>query len=89
MAVSRFHTSVHSKMKIALPRVYLVRTLRNIDDGDFLREYLLTIFAKKAPLWMFGRVVNALRCILSYALHKIPEIKTLLTSETINGRILP
>ena len=38
---------------------------------------------------MFQRTLNAPRYILSYALHKILEIKTLLKYEAINVRILP
>ena len=90
MAAARLHIAVYSKMKIAVTKVYLVRTLSNIDGGAFFTKIVVNYFQKKkAPSWMFQRTLNAPRYILLHALHKILEIKTLLKYEAINIRILP
>ena len=47
MAAARLHITVYSKMKIAVTKVYLVRTLSNIDGGAFFTEIVVNYFRKK------------------------------------------
>ena len=47
MAAARLHITVYSKMKIAVTKVYLFRTLSNIDGGAFFTEIVVNYFRKK------------------------------------------